>query len=65
MPAYAPGLLHPLRFISSSDCHGQSGTRDYLRELWHRCYFGKDFEGAAMVIIAHETCVVQITNGDL
>lgn len=46
LPTNAPGLIQPLRFAGAGLIKHRE---DALRNIWHRCYFGKDFEGAAMV----------------
>eukprot|EP01032_Pedospumella_encystans_P017979 gene17979-20480_t len=46
---FAPGLDGYVRF-AQRDMPFAAFQRDVVRRLWYQCYYGKDFEGAAMAL---------------
>lgn len=48
MPRFAPGMNGYAHF-AQREVPFAAFQRDVVRRLWLQCYYGKDFEGAAMV----------------
>lgn len=45
---FCPGMTSYLRFAQGTGPYLTS-QRDIVRSIWDRCFYGKDYDGAAMV----------------